>query len=368
MIESLSGGGAEKVLVTLLNAIDLDKFDVTLCSMVDVGVNKKDLPLGIRYTSILKPANSKIGEFFYRLKYKLVYSLLPLSWVYRLFLPQSNDVEVAFVEGYSTKLISHSTNCRAKKYAWVHTDLINNHWITMVYKSKTEELESYSKFDGIVGVSDVVTQSVKSLYGLQNAVTLYNPIDSDYIMERSAEQYSKPSQSGISLVTTGRLVPQKGYDRLLRVVRRLKADGVDFNLLILGEGPERHKLQKLIEENDLGGAVAMPGFLSNPYAAMKACDLFVCSSVAEGYSTAVTEALILGLPVITTRCSGMSELLGDNEFGVVVDNDEEALYKGLKELLLTPEKLVAYRQKASQRGETFTLSNLMPPIESLLSQ
>ena len=71
---------------------------------------------------------------------------------------------------------------------------------------------------------------------------------------------------------------------------------------------------------------------------MKRCDLFVCASHAEGFSTAATEALIVGLPVCTVEVSGMREMLGaHNEFGVITNNDEEALYKGIKELIENPE-------------------------------
>ncbi len=79
---------------------------------------------------------------------------------------------------------------------------------------------------------------------------------------------------------------------------------------------------------------------------MKNCDLYVCSSRKEGFSTAVTEALIVGTPVISTKCSGAVELLGEHdEYGVVVENDEEALYEGLKELLSNDEKIQYYHEK-----------------------
>ena len=101
---------------------------------------------------------------------------------------------------------------------------------------------------------------------------------------------------------------------------------------------------------------------------MARADLFVCSSRSEGYSTAVTEALILGLPVITTECSGMVELLKNGECGLITENDDEAFYEGLKSLLNDAAMLAHYREKAVERGKDFTIESLMEPIEKLLME
>ena len=112
--------------------------------------------------------------------------------------------------------------------------------------------------------------------------------------------------------------------------------------------------------------VCLLGFHANPYKYLRQGDLFVCSSLSEGYSTAVTEALILGLPIITTDCSGMAELLQNGECGVITENDEAALYEGLKRLLADKSLLEHYRHKAIERGKEFSIEHLMKPIETIL--
>lgn len=369
LIESLSGGGAEKVLVTLLNNLDRQKFDITLCTVVDVGCHKNILDNSIKYTSIISKQNNVIGKLWYKIKYRLIYKILPLELVYRLFVPNGNDVEIAFVEGYSTKLLSHSINKKSKKIAWIHIDLVNNHWIESVYRSRNEELDSYKKYDSLIGVSNTVRDSVRKLYGLNNVATIYNPIDSRQICAAGQSdnvEFSKNDR--IRIVSIGRLVPQKGYDRLLRIINRLIGESFNVELTILGEGPDRVGLQKYINENRLEGRVFLPGFVENPYSLMAKSSLFVCSSRSEGYSTAVTEALILGVPIVTTMCSGMDELLNNGEFGIITKNDEDALYAGLRDLLSSEEKLSYYKQKAIERGKDFDLHKLLQPIETLLLQ
>ena len=126
-------------------------------------------------------------------------------------------------------------------------------------------------------------------------------------------------------------------------------------------------MKQYIQKNHLDAFVKLLGFHSNPYKYIVQGDLFVCSSRSEGYSTAVTEALILGVPVITTDCSGMMELLKNGECGIITPNDDEAFYQGLKSLLTDASLLEHYRQKAIERGKDFTIESLMKPIEDLLA-
>ena len=366
-LESLAGGGAENVLTTLVENIDKTRFDVTVCTVVDTGVYRDRVRRCVNYCSIIEESNSLLG----RLKYKLIYSILPPRLVYRLFVPKGYDVEIAFIEGYATRIISASTNKHSRKIAWVHTDLVNNHWTDIAYRSRSEESEAYAKFDDVVCVSENVSNSMLSINpSLQNLRVIYNPVDDVSIREKAEESVadSKFIEGQIKLVSVGRLVSQKGYDRLLPILKRLHDEGYSFVMNILGEGPDRSELERYITANEMESYVSLMGFTSNPYPYIKASDLFVCSSRSEGYSTAVTEALILGVPVITTLCSGMEELLGNGEFGIIVDNDDDALLDGLKRLLSDATLIQSYRMKSQIRGKDFSLERQIRRIEGFLYQ
>ena len=100
---------------------------------------------------------------------------------------------------------------------------------------------------------------------------------------------------------------------------------------------------------------------------MKNCDLYVCSSRSEGFSTSVTESLIVGTPVVTTLCSGMKEMLGENnEYGIVTENDEDALYEGIKKMLTTEGLLEYYSEKALERGKKFSTEKTVKAVENML--
>ncbi len=371
LIESLAGGGAEKVLTTLVQNIDKEKFDVTVCAISGGGKYEETVKEHVRYKAILaEPRDGNpLSRFFYVIKHHLVYKWLSLSWVYRMFVPQDNDVEVAYVEGFTTKLLSHSTNRKAKKYAWVHIDLHHNHWTKSVYDSRREESEAYNRFYKIVGVSRTVVDSFKIEFPDVNVPmeVVYNPIDSSSILSLSKEPHPDMGKHEvIRMVTTGRLEPQKAYGRLVKIIRRLLKEDFSTELWILGDGTERKMLEEYIVSNQLGNVIQLLGFQTNPYKFLAQGDLFVCSSLAEGYSTAVTEALILALPVITTDCSGMGELLKDGEYGIITENSEDALYEGLKTLLSNTELLNYYKRKSVERGRDFQIETLMKPVENLL--
>ena len=121
LIESLAGGGAEKVLSTLVQNIDKRKFDVTVCVISGGGKYENEVKSCCKYKALLPLSVTPLGKVLYYVKHHLIYKWLPIWSVYMLFVPKGYDVEVAFVEGFATKLLSASSN--KKKIAWVHTDL-----------------------------------------------------------------------------------------------------------------------------------------------------------------------------------------------------------------------------------------------------
>jgi glycosyltransferase involved in cell wall biosynthesis len=171
----------------------------------------------------------------------------------------------------------------------------------------------------------------------------------------------------IRLVTVGTLKESKGYARLLRIIAKLHSQRYPIQLHILGIGPMEQTIKSYIQENHLEQVVILQGYQTNPYKYVSKCDLFVCASFAEGFSTAATEALIVGTPVCTVEVSGMKEMLGENnELGIVTENNEEALYQGIKRLLDDPALLAHYKEKALERGKTFSTENTVKAVEDML--
>lgn len=356
-IDSLTGGGAEKVLRTLVNNMDQTKFDITVQTL-DEADPKQYLSPGIRYKAINRrksPLGRKLFHYWVRL-------CAELKWLYPLYIRDDYDIEVAYLECGPTKILSASTNKKAKKVAWVHCDLAKKN---MQNPKKVQK--QYAHFDKVISVSRNVQSSFIKLFGNEpNVHVLYNAVDETEIMDKAGKlSVCNPTFTFISI---GRLTHQKGFDRLLDACAMLKKNRSDFQLQILGTGTERENLEKRIKHNGLENNVFLLGFRENPYPFLQKADTVVCSSRYEGMSTAVTEALILGRPVVTTPCTGMDELLGDNEFGLITEDSTEGIYQGMKRMLEDDELRAHYAQMAAIRGRDFSKDKLVKQTEQFFEE
>ena len=353
-IENLSGGGAEKVLCDLVNAMNQDRFEITVQTLwkADAG---RYLNAGIRYRYCYA---EHTGWNDYRSRLEAAAGL-----TYPLHIKDDYDIEVAYLECGATKILAGSTNKRAKKIAWVHCDLSLKIADPEAFAKKSAKW--YEKFDRVVCVSQNVKDSFDRLFGISaKTCVLYNTINDTAIRNKAHEKLPDfPKKRRLTAVTLGRLTRQKGYDRLLRVHRELIGSGINYDLWILGEGEDRSDLEAYISKNDLSESVKLLGFCENPYPYLMEADLLVCSSRYEGFSTFITEGLILGRPIITTDCTGMRELLGDSEYGHIVDNSEEALIDGMRQLLLNESLRAEYAEAASVRGASFSAQALADQTE-----
>lgn len=370
LVESLAGGGAEKVLSDIVCNLNKNKYEVTVCTITDGDIYQDKVSRACEYCSFLRKSDYEAGGFrklAYWIKLQIIYRL-PAQWVYRIFIRRKYDIEVAFIEGFATKLIAASTNHTSKKFAWVHTDIIRNAYADSCYKSLNEQKRTYRHYDSIVCVSKSVREVfLQKMRISKNVVVRYNPVNELEIVQQSSENISVSKESGILLGTVGRLEQQKGYLRLLRCVDALHREGYDLELWIIGEGSQRREMEKYIQEHHMEGIIKLLGFQQNPYKYVNKCDFFICSSYAEGFSTAATESLILGKPIMTVDCSGMKELFGGEHCGEIVPNTDADLYKLLKRIANKEIITAQYEQAVRRRAVQFSMRQRMLEIENIFN-
>lgn len=369
-LESLSGGGAEKVLSDLVTNLDKEKYNITVITVTDEGVYEKKVSECCQYSSFVKLENIRKGgwsTFWTKIRIKSIY-LLPSQIVYRLYIKKKYDIEIAFIEGFATKLIASSPNKHSKKIAWVHTDMKQNSYADQSYRNFNDHVKSYQKFDSIVCVSDYVKKVFENkFFKSENIFVNYNPVDERAINEMSREECKLKKPQHMLIGTVGRLVHQKGYLRLVECINKLK-NKYDFEVWIIGEGSDRKEIEEYIRHNDMEEYVKLLGFQENPYKYLEKCDVFVCSSYAEGFSTAATESLILGKPIFTVDCAGMKELFGKYKCGEIVENSDQALFNMLEKLLSGQYILDTYTKDISIRKSQFLMSKAIKNVENILDR
>lgn len=371
-IESLSGGGAEKVLSDIVANVDSKEFDVTVCTVTDQDVYQDKVMQSCKYFSFLKKRDYNAGGFrrvYYWIMLKLIYGF-PTRWIYKWFIKEHYDIEVAFVEGFATKFIVASNDFNSKKLAWVHTDMLKNTYADNYYRNFNRHKAVYERYDQILCVSQSVKESFQKKFFCSEKINVqYNPVDSCDILLKSRDSIDLelPEDQRI-LGTVGRLEEQKGYLRLIKCAKKLHDKGYKFMILIIGDGSQRKLLEEKIQLYDLNNNVKLVGFQINPYKYIARCDAFVCSSYTEGFSTAATESLLLGKPIFTVDCAGMKELFGEQNCGRIVENTDKALYDMLKEVVSGKINLSSFSNDIRIRSQEFDINRRINDIENLLKE
>ncbi|MDD2376021.1 MAG: glycosyltransferase [Clostridia bacterium] len=385
LIHTLRGGGAEKALVQLVNSMDKIKFDITVMTVVNTGKYIKELNPNITYKyifdEIVDTNTIERKNFKYILKYIKLQFYYNIFWkinstklLYRKYIKDKYDVEVSFLEGISAKIISSSNNKESTKICWIHTDLTKNKSTKKFFKNREKEKKCYSKFDKIVCVSANVRKCFMQELEMEEnnqVIVRHNPMDINTILIKSNESYKQICRDievdDTKIVCSiGRLETLKGYDKLLRVHKKLIDNGINHKLIILGEGSQYDKLNKYISDNNLQKTAKLLGFKNNPYPYIKLCDIYACTSVFEGMSIAVCEAMVLGKPVFVTEGTGLEDIIGpNNKHGIIVKNSEEGIYRGLCDILQNHSMIKNYAKESRKVAHVFELKRNVKNIENL---
>lgn len=334
----LQGGGAERVLVNLLKFIDHTKYDVTLKTIFGAGPYVEAVPEQVKFSSVFTHEFRGFNQ---------IMKIFPGRFLHWLFIRGHYDIEVAYLENSPTRIISSCPDPKTKKVGWVHSAFKHRETPIAGFRDDKEMIKAYNRLDGLVFVANRSKECFEKLFPEVRVPmrVIHNVNDFDQIQALAKEPITIDlDKDSLNLCAVSRLIPVKGYNRLIDAFYRLKSDGLIGNvkLYFLGKGEERDNLQRSIYEYGLEQNVKLLGFDPNPYKYLSKMDLFICSSYREGYSTATTEAIALGIPVFTTDCSGMEEILEHGKYGMIVPNDDESIYLGLKELLTHREKIDQY--------------------------
>lgn len=356
---NLAGGGAEKVLLMLLDALHPPKYAVDLLLVKGKGIYMDAVP---RYVKIITMLDVTAHS-----------SAFPtdpaqLEEYCNTKLSKDYDVEIAFLEGPPTKLIAHHTNTKARKIAWVHTDLQRMHWTESYYASDAEELETYERFDETVFVSEGGRKGFVQRFGQPRVKCriIINPTDAAAI-QKKAMAFEVPKYP-FCFCTVASLSARKGQSRLLYAMRRLFDEGLQFHLNLLGEGDGRSFLSELVQVLDLRNYVHFLGFQQNPYPYILNCDVMISSSHAEGFPLVLCEALCLERPIIATRCAGNRDVLQEGAFGLLIDNTEEGLYQGMKRVLTDSGFIDRLRNQSCLGANSLRYETVFAQIYDLLQK
>lgn len=369
LMPAMLNGGAEKVLIDILRNFEYSKYDVTLLLEAEDGPYIDDIPKQVRLISFHK--KSLWVERLYRylsmcgckgLAYFFLCKL-PLLWYLR---GMHYDIIISFMEGMAVKMHSYVFDKADRNISWVHIDLKKKHWSLDFFKNENEELECYQRMDNIVFVSQDARIKFQELFHLDESKleVIYNLIDCNSINDLSRQK--KIGKTKFTICMVGRLNQQKRYDRAFEVVRKLKDNGYDFELWVLGSGELETELKEMVETKNINDIVNFKGFVKPVYPYMKKADIFLNTSESEGYPLTLCEALCLGLPIVATNITGSNEILINSKAGILVEEDTVSIYNGLKQMIDNK----SFREECSTNAvvfsKTFSVQETMQRIYDLI--
>ena len=367
--ESLTGGGAERVLIECLKNFDYTKYNVTLLLIKNkcLPLYRDAIPRQVKVLFVTQRKGFIKGETrLFRLGW---HDFIEKRQLKKLSLG-NYDVIISFMEGCAMKYHSHLIQKAARNITWVHTDFEKNHWSKLFFKSNSHENELYNRMTDIVFVSETAKLAFHRVFQMSDGIrqkVIHNPIDGNDILSKSAEL--NVHKKKFTVIGVGRLCDQKRFDRLIDAAKILIDKNMDMEFWILGTGDLETNLKKKVKNLNLTDYVIFQGFVDNPYPSIKSADVFLLTSDAEGYPTVVCESLVLGTPVITTDVAGVRELLGESEFGIITrDGNPETIAAELEKVYRDKQLRDSLAAKAHERAAIFKIDQTINEIDQLLDE
>jgi glycosyltransferase involved in cell wall biosynthesis len=214
---------------------------------------------------------------------------------------------------------------------------------------------TYNNAQAVIAISQGVADNLRVVTGIpeKHIYQIYNPIDLGSVIRQSREMVKHPWLAAGAppvILAVGKLKPQKDYPTLIHAFVRVR-ENREAHLVILGEGEERGRIERLVRDLNVEADVYMPGFVENPFAWMAHASVFVLASAWEGFSNVLLEALACGCTVVSTDCpNGPREILADGAFGRLVPvGDDTALASAMVAALLAPSQ----RERSVARAAEF---------------
>lgn len=378
--DSLSQGGTEQLLINLLNHLASKKCDVTLLLPKESEENvllyrvPEDVKIKYLYTENDSKLSQKHGET------KMIFqtkSFLKSKAIYE----EDYDEVICFKEGFYAKMFS---DWQMTKTLWVHNILyvrqyeansIKEKLSVWLNKKKIAKVQaSYAGYERVICVSEACKKSyLNVVYGgslpIQDIRIVPNAVKQEEIIElaKADIEDSWKSKEGLNFILLTRVSPEKRIDRIFEASKKLQQEGYKFNVHILGHGTDDDSMVRAVVDAMLEDAISLYGEVDNPYPYIKKADWLICISERESFSLAILESMTLDVPVITTDCGGPANIIENGKYGILVENSDEGVYKGMKSVLDNPESAQKYTSELPKCVSRYKYENWIKTIDKLFS-
>ncbi|WP_294303768.1 glycosyltransferase [uncultured Chryseobacterium sp.] len=365
---SMEMGGVEKVVLSMLNHLDKNKFDLTICLNINQGELRNEIPGHVRKVYLTagkedfskNPIIHKLQLAKRKLKLRKA-SKNPL--VAQELLNDLYDVEIATTYAVYHAVLN-SPNKNSRKIAWLHSDLTVSAFDNM----RDNIFRNMQKFDYIIYGSRQCQQVLEEKYPslqLPPGKVVLNAIPIEDLKVK-AEAFIPEKEDVPTFVSVGRLHIRKGYRLLLEVHRQLLDAGYAHRIIVIGNGEDYSLLSSRIKELGVGESFRLLGTQLNPYPYVKNADFYIMPSESEGWPLIIAETLILQRPILATNVGGIPEMIDHLFTGYLTEYSQEGLYNGIKEFLTNRPLVENIRENLKNIEERFDNRKIFDAVENII--
>lgn len=366
---SMEMGGVEKVMLSLLNNLDREKFEITVCLNLNQGELRNEFPNDVRKV-YLADGKEDFSNNFLLQKIQLLKRKKKLSQydknpelIDKNILKENYDIEIGMTYN-DFEMVLNSSNKKSKKVGWFHSEINIKGFEILVPKI----LEQFPQFDQMVYCS----QKIHDLMHIHHPDLKYpkekiiiNAIPIEEIRKK-AETLVENLPEGKNFISIGRLHKRKGYHKLIQAHKKLIDEGIFHNIIIIGDGEEKENLSKLIAEHKVEKSFLLFGNRMNPYPYLKKADFFILPSQSEAWPLVIAEALLLHKPTIATNSGDVPTMIKNEETGLIIPYEVDEMYLAMKRFL-TDENLVSkIKENLLSIDEKFDNSKIFREVEEML--
>lgn len=381
VVDEREMGGVSVVLTDMIHFLNKDKYEIDVLVLHDNGSMLADLGENVNLlfgSPYFEAIDYTIGEVLKTKSIKLILKKIRVVFDLKTgFIKQSikrerkvcirkkYDIEIAFKDGFTALFTAYGNT--PKKIHWLHCAYKTNN-----PNEKYEKLFAsiLPQFDKIIGVATNVVNEFNEIYHLEEKTEVIPVImDVEKIKNKSKEEAKiKLNHDKVNIAVIGRAHPVKGYERMITVFDKLNKENLlsNVNVHIFGDGPLFDSLCKKIKELLLDEIIFMEGQINNPYKELKNYSFLLLPSYSEAFGTVISEAMILGVPVLATRTSASEMSIKDGMYGWICENSEEGIYHTLK-MIISYSSLI---EECKKNLVKFNYDNeiLMKKIECILQE
>ena len=365
---SMEMGGVEKVLLSLLNNLDREKFDMTVCLSINQGELRNEIPAHVRKVHLAK-GQEDLSKNKWRQKIQLALRNIELKKIAKNpaiaqnILKENYDVEIATTYAIYGNVLN-SVNKNSKKIAWLHSDLT----LAGFDPYRAEIFKNLQQFDYIIYGSRQCKEILEEKFPdvkfppgevILNAI----PIEE---LKIKADEIPVDYGEIPTFISVGRLHFRKGYQTLLEAHKKLITEGFSHQINVIGDGEDWEKLSSRIKELKVENSFKLLGAKMNPYPYVKNADFYVMPSESEGWPLIIAETLILQKPILATNVGGIPELIEHEKTGFLVEYSVESLYDGMKEFLQNKDLVQKIQENLRTIEDQFDNQKIFRAVENVI--